>query len=94
MVLIQFYKFELDPGDYLDIYNGTSERSPKIGRYSGRIGVPDIKSTGPIFLYFESNREFTAAGFGCTIQGVDYERYYEDGELVLNFFFQLLHFMA
>jgi hypothetical protein len=72
---IVFAQFEIEDGcyDYLEVFDGTSASSPRIGRYFGENDLPPtmVSSGQDMFLSFESDSSITFTGFYLGFQQED-----------------------
>lgn len=63
-ITLSFDKFNVDPSDHVNVYDGTSQTAPLLGSYTGSTLPSNVVSTGgKMFISFVSNSSNTASGF-------------------------------
>lgn len=63
-ITLSFDKFNVDPSDHVNIYDGGDQNANLLGSYTGSTLPPNVVSTGgKMFITFISNSTATAPGF-------------------------------
>lgn len=63
-VTLNFFRFDLDAGDFVTVYDGSTTSAPMLGQFTGSTIPTAVVSTGPMMLVtFTTNGSGTANGF-------------------------------
>jgi hypothetical protein len=63
-ITLSFDKFNVDPSDQVNVYDGADQNAPLLGSYTGNTPPSNVVSTGgKMFITFISNSSNTASGF-------------------------------
>lgn len=68
-ISLEFFEFDLAAGDTITMYNGSTNSSPRVGRYVGPNSTPPpvlLSTAGSMLIEFTTNASDTAAGWKAT----------------------------